>query len=99
MEEQKGHINILELKAAYLAILTFTKFREVQRIHLQLDNIVALSYLIKMGGTHNKDLLDLSKLIWDYLQSRKIMITAEYLPGHLNVKADWESRNFHDKSD
>ena len=64
-----------------------------------MDNKIALSYLVKMGGTHNKDLLGLSKQIWDYLQSKKITITAEYLPGHLNVIAGWESRNFQDKSD
>ena len=39
------------------------------------------------GGTHNKNLLSLSKQIWDYLQSKKITISAEYLPGHLNVTA------------
>lgn len=26
--------------------------------------------------------------IWDYLQSKQLMITAEYLPSHLNVKVD-----------
>ena len=64
-----------------------------------MDNKIALSYLVKMGGTHNKDLLGLSKQIWDYLQSKKITITADYLPGHLNATADCESRNFQDKSD
>ena len=64
-----------------------------------MDNKVALSYLIKMRGTHNKDLLGLSKQIWDYLQSKKITITAEYLPCHLNATADWKSRNFQDKSE
>ena len=97
-EEQKAHINILELKAVHLAILTFTKFQTVQKIHVQMDNKIALSYLVKMGGTHSKDLLGLSKQIWDYLQSKKITITTEYLPGHLNVTADWESHNFQDKS-
>ena len=33
-EERKAHINILELKAVHLAILTFTKFKIVQRIHV-----------------------------------------------------------------
>ena len=64
-----------------------------------MDNKIVLSYLMKMGGTHNKDLAGLSIQIWNYLQSKKITITAEYLPGHLNVTADWESRNFQDKSD
>ena len=52
----------------------------------------------KNGGTHNKDLLGLSKQIWDYLQLKKITVTAVYLPGHVNVTADWESRNFQGKS-
>ena len=97
-EEQKAHINILELNAVHLAILTFTKFQIVQRIHVHMDNKTALSYLVKMGGTYSKDFLGLSKQIWDYMQSKKITMTAEYLPGHLNVTADWESRNFQDKS-
>ena len=33
-EEWKAHTNILELKAVHLAILTFTKFKIVQRIHV-----------------------------------------------------------------
>ena len=42
-EERKAHINILELKAVHLAILTFTKFQIVQRMHVQMDNKIALS--------------------------------------------------------
>ena len=64
-----------------------------------MDNKIALSYLVKLRDPHNKDLLGLSKQIWDYLQSKKITITAEYRPGHLNVTADWESHSFQDKSD
>ena len=95
-EEWKPHINILELKALHLAILTFKKFQIVQRTHVQMDNKIALSYRVKIGGNHNKDI---SKQTSDYLQSKKITITAEYLPGHLNVIVDCESRNFQDKSD
>ena len=87
-EEWKAHINILELKAVHLAILTFTKFKIVHRIHVHMDNKVA----------HSKDILGHSKQIWHYLQSKKITSTAEYLPGHLNVTANWESRNFQDTS-
>ena len=36
--EWKAHIIILELKAVHLAILTFTKFRIVQRMHVQMDS-------------------------------------------------------------
>ena len=50
-QEMKYHINILELLAVKLAIQTFTKYRDVKAIHLQVDNIVALTYLIKMEVT------------------------------------------------
>ena len=93
-EERKVHFNILELKAVHLAILTFTKFKIVYRMHVQMDNKVALSLLVKMGGTHNKEILGLSKQICDYLQSKKILITAEYLPVHLNVTVDQEFLQF-----
>ena len=49
-EEQKLHINVLELKSIKLALLTFTKFRKINHLHLQIDNMTALSYLLKMGG-------------------------------------------------
>ena len=62
-----------------------------------MDNVVALLYLIKMGGTRNKVLSQLSKEIWDYLIKNK-MITAEYLPGKINKKADFQSQNMKDSS-
>jgi len=64
-----------------------------------MDNTVALSYIVKMGGTQNKDMIKLSKEIWDYLISQGITITLEYLPSHLNIEADWESRNCQDSSE
>ena len=96
------HINVLELKAIKLALLTFTKFRKINHLHLQIDNMTALSYLLKMGGgggTHSMQLLALAKEIWDYLLSRQITITAEYIPSHLNVIADRESREIQDRSE
>ena len=68
-----------------LAIQTFTKFRKVKMIHLQIDNMTALTYLLKMWGTKSKVLLEISKEIWSYLFNNQIMITAEYLPSKLNV--------------
>ena len=98
--EGKNHINILELKAAKLTILTFCHlFPQVQAIRIKMDNMVTLSYLVKMGGTHNKVLSDLSKEIWDYLLGKGITITAEYLPGILNQEADSESRSVKDSSE
>jgi len=46
-----------------------------------------------MGGTVSMKMVKMSKEIWNFLFQNGITITAEYLPGSLNVEADWESRN------
>ena len=98
-KEENLHINVLELTAAKFAILTFTKGQSNIAIHLQIDNKTVLSYVLKMGGTHNRELLHISKSIWSYLLSKQIAMSAEYLPRALNVHADWESRNVNENSE
>ena len=96
----ENHINILELKAAQLAILTFSYMHPQEHsIHLQTENMVALSYIVKIGGTRNKVLSDISKEIWDYLLSKGIAITVEHRPGVLNQEADLQSRLKGDSSE
>ena len=98
-KEDKLHINVLESIAANFAILTFTKGQSNIAILLQTDSKTALSYLLKMGGTHNRELFHIDKSIWSYLLSKQIAISPEYLPSALNVHADWESRNAKDNSE
>ena len=98
-EEAQLHINEQELLAATLAVKTFTKWKEARSIHLQIDNMVALSYIVRQGGTKSQRLVDRARELWDYLASKGIMITAEWLPTHLNTVADYESRNVEDSSD
>ena len=80
-------------------ILTVTKDLPHLTIRVQVDNKVALAYLLKMGGTRSPQLLKISKSVWNYLPSPQIIITAEYFPSRLNVRADWQSRNATDSSD
>ena len=95
----KFHINVLELKAAKLAIMSFTlKERDAISIDTCMDNITAPSYLMKIGGTKSQELTAISKEIWQYLLKWKIKIAAEYLPGSMNEKADRESRQSRDSS-
>lgn len=50
--KKTDYINILELKAVKYTILTFTRmYPKVKSIPIKMDNIVALSYLVKMGYT------------------------------------------------
>ena len=74
-------------------------FHKVQENKSSADRQYDSSLIpIKNGGTHSMQLLALAKLIWDYLFSRQITITAEYIPSHLNVIADRESREMQDRS-
>ena len=86
-EEKHFHINVLELLALKFTILIFTKNLPHFTIHVQIDNKVALTNLLKMGGTRSPQFLKI-KSISNYLLSRLIITTAEHLPSRLNVRAD-----------
>ena len=64
-----------------------------------MHNRVALSYLLKMGGTHSTEFKNQQVNFWHYVLFHGIIITAEYLPSKLNVQADWEFQNSRDPSD
>ena len=98
-EKDSLHINVLELMAAELAIKSFATTRPVKNLHMWIDNQVALSYLVKMGGTKNRLLTEISKRIWKFLLDRGISLTAGWIPSKLNWRADQESRRPPDSSD
>lgn len=65
MEERQSHINLLELKAAFLALQMFASQRSNIHILLRIDNTTAIAYLNKKGGTHSRKLLDLAIQVWE----------------------------------
>ena len=62
-------------------------------IHIQVDNITTLSYLLKMEEKKNPELMQISKEFWSFYLGMEITIIAKHLPGTLNCCADWESRH------
>ena len=50
-QERAEHINLLELKAAFLALQTFASHRSGLHILLLIDNITAIAYVNHKGGT------------------------------------------------
>ena len=52
---------------------------KVYLIHIQMHNIVALTYLKNMEGIKSQKITILSKEIWEILILKQIMITVEYL--------------------
>ena len=61
-----------------------------------MDNTVAIAYLNRLGGTRS---YALSISIWNWCIQKGITIHADHLPGQLNVRADFASRNWNDNSD
>ena len=92
-----NNINMLELMAAELAIKSFTTVHPLAKnIHLMIGNKTALAYLLKMGGTTSIPLMEKTKNIWQFLLTKNLNLTLEYIPTDLNIEADYESRNVQD---
>ena len=91
-EERCRHINCLELMGASLAVKTFAKDRENLNIRLRMDNTTAIAYVNRMGGTHSHQLSAIASSLWQWCLQRRILLSAEHLPGAQNVSADAESR-------
>ena len=70
MEEARTHINLLELRAAFLALQTYGAQLENQHILLLIDNRTAIAYLNHKGGTISKDLSNLAVEIWEWCLQR-----------------------------
>jgi hypothetical protein len=97
--ESRNHINFLELLAAFLALKTFVPNLRPNRVLLRLDNVTAISFINRMGGTHSTTLSDLAVEMWKWCLQKGVIIHAEHLPGTENIRADWESRHVRDSSD
>ena len=97
-QERAEHINLLELKAAFLALQTFASNRSGLHILLLIDNMMAIAYINHKGGTQSRTLLDRAIELWKWCLVRKITVHTEHTPGQKNVKADAESRRTLDQS-
>ena len=97
-EESQFHIYMLELLAVEYAINAFLKTTEVSAVQIRSDSTVA-AYINRMGGTRSQQLTDLTKIIWDWCIQRQIEISAQHLPGKLNVTASFLSRHLRDRID
>lgn len=93
--EQKDHINVLELKAAFLVLQSLCGTRSRVHIRLQLDNTVAVAYIQNMGGRIT-ELHHLARQIWTWAIARNIWLSAAHIPGSSNVQADTLSRQLSD---
>ena len=95
--ENRDHINVLELRAAYFALKSLASHESELHIQIQLDNSTAVAYINNMGGTKSQQLNDLALEIWHWCISRSIWLSAVHIAGTTNVEADRKSRHFSDQ--
>jgi hypothetical protein len=89
--EAEQSINWRELKAAFLALQTFS-LPEHSTVLIQTDNTTSMSYINKQGGTRSLALLELATEVWNWCLQHKIVIQAQHISGVNNRIADMESR-------
>jgi hypothetical protein len=85
--------------AALYVLESFAREATKISIHLMMDNMTAVNYVNKAGGTKSASLDDISQRIISFCEIRSISLHAVYLPGAMNYEADFQSRARMDASD
>lgn len=91
-EEAKLHINHLELIAISHALKSFLRHRSGVRVLLRVDNMTAIAYINRMGGTQFPNLNRIARSIWQWCENRDIWLFASYIKSSDNLVADRLSR-------
>ena len=86
------HINVLELKAAFLALQEFQDRLMGHSVVLMCDNTTVVAYVNKQGGLVSLPLYQLTRQVHEWAQAHSIELSARYIPGKRNVVADTLSR-------
>ena len=90
--QQGLHINLLEMEAVRLALLAFLPALRGSHVLLRTDNTSVACYLNKQGGVRSPSLSRAAENILLWAQKWDISLTAQHVPGCLNVIADGLSR-------
>ena len=93
-EEKAEHINVKELKAVYNGLLALCSHIKHTHIKLYMDNMTAVAYIRKMGGTHSVKCNAVARLIWEWAIKTDNYLLPAHIPGVDNVEADFASRIF-----
>lgn len=91
-DHQSLHINVLELKAVLLCLQQFEDHVRNKAVLVLSDNVTAVHYINKQGGTHSRQLNELAVTLLMWCQERAVSLLARHIVGSLNVLADNLSR-------
>ena len=91
-QEKLLHINLLEMKALFLALQAFQEDVAGHHVTVMCDNSTVVAYVNKQGGTVSRPLCLLTSRLLRWTESFDVHLEARYLPGESNVLADVLSR-------
>ena len=92
LQETQLHINLLELRAAFFSLKIFAHQLINASVLIHIDNVTAIRFINKRGGTHSPLLCWEAINLWRWAMERNLSIQAEYIPGRENTIADALSR-------
>lgn len=98
-KEQSFHINYLELLAIWFSLNCFVSQIKNKCVHIVTDNISAMFYVKKMGGTHSSQMCKLAIKIWKFCIVHNTWLRTSYIPSLDNCLADSLSRLEMDRHD
>ena len=91
-QEKLLHINLLEMKALFLALQAFQEDVAGHHVTAMCDNSTVVAYVNKQGGTVSRPLCLLTSRLLRWTEFFDVHLEARYLPGESNVLADVLSR-------
>ena len=91
-EEASLHINLLEIKALFLALQAFKDLVTDHRVTSICDNSTVVAYVNKQGGPVSHALCSLTGRLLQWSEANRAQLKARYLPGQSNILADLLSR-------
>ena len=86
------HINLLEMKAMFLALQSLQEEVTGRRVTAMCDNSTVVAYVNKQGETLSRSLCLLASHLLRWTESLDIYLDARYLPRQSNVLVDLISR-------
>ena len=86
------HINLLELEAVCQALKQFHHSLTGRTVLLNTDNTTVACYINKQGGARSRPLSQRTEELLLWCSSQSIRLSAQYVPGRLNILADLLSR-------
>ena len=86
------HISLLEMKALFLALLSFQELVAGCRVTAMCDNSTVVAYVNKQGRMISRSLCLLASQLLRWSESLDVHLDVRYLPGQSSVLADLLSR-------